>query len=259
MLSLEPFAIGAIFLAFALGGILKGATGAGTPVVAIPVMAAFLDVRLAVVLMVLPNFVTNFWQVYQYWNDKLGPTFWWKHAIAGFIGAVVGTWLLAILPTRVLLILVAVAIVAYIGLRVARPDFKLAMSVGNKLAVPMGLCGGVLQGASGISAPVSVSFLNAMRLERPVFISTISVFFGGMTVAQIPAQFAAGLMTVPLLAISVVTLIPTLTAWYDCSRVNSSMSRVISRLLVTMPTGLRHSANTSRHSRVMRSWRSIGW
>ena len=123
MLSLEPFAVIAIFAAFALGGLIKGATGAGTPVVAIPVMAVFLDVRIAVVLMVLPNFVTNIWQLYAFRENLLGPGFWWKHAIAGFIGAAAGTFLLAILPTRLLLILVAIAVVAYIALRTARPDF----------------------------------------------------------------------------------------------------------------------------------------
>lgn len=208
MISLDPIAFAAIFAAFALGGILKGATGAGTPVIAVPVMAAFLDVRVAVVLMVLPNFVTNFMQLYQYWDRRLQPGFWWKHAAAGVIGAGVGTWLLATLPTRLLLVMVAVAVVSYIALRLARPDFKLARDIADKLAIPAGILGGILQGAAGISAPVTVSFLNAMRLERPVFISTISAFFGGMTLAQFPAQFATGLMTVDLLLLSVLALIP---------------------------------------------------
>lgn len=208
MLGLEPIALIAIFAAFALGGVLKGATGAGTPVVAVPVMAAFLDVRLAVVLMVLPNFVTNFWQLYAFWQHRLQPTFWWKHAVAGFFGAALGTLLLATLPTRGLLILVAVCVVAYIALRVARPDFKLESAAAQKLVIPAGLLGGVLQGAAGISAPVSVSFLNAMRLERPVFISTISAFFGAMTVAQLPAQYSTGLMTLPLFLVSALALIP---------------------------------------------------
>ena len=208
MLGLEPIAIAAIFCAFALGGILKGATGAGTPVVAVPVMAAFLDVRLAVVLMVLPNFVTNFWQLYTYWADRLGPAFWWKHAVAGFFGAAFGTWLLAVLPTRGLLFLVAICVLAYIGLRIARPDFKLEHTVAEKLVLPAGILGGVLQGAAGMSAPVTVSYLNAMRLQRPAFISTISAFFGFMTIAQFPAQFATGLMTIPLMLASAFALIP---------------------------------------------------
>jgi uncharacterized membrane protein YfcA len=41
----DPITIVAIFLAFALGGVLKGATGAGAPIITIPVIAAFYDHR----------------------------------------------------------------------------------------------------------------------------------------------------------------------------------------------------------------------
>ena len=55
----DPIIIIAIVIAFALGGILKGATGAGAPIITIPVMTAFYDVRIAVIIMVIPNFITN--------------------------------------------------------------------------------------------------------------------------------------------------------------------------------------------------------
>ncbi len=38
----DPIIIIAILVAFALGGILKGATGARAPIITIPVIAAFL-------------------------------------------------------------------------------------------------------------------------------------------------------------------------------------------------------------------------
>ena len=51
-----------------------------------------------------------------------------------------------------------------------------------------------MQGAGGISAPVSVTFLNAMRLDRREFVATISVFFLMMSVLQIPALISLGLL-----------------------------------------------------------------
>ena len=51
-----------------------------------------------------------------------------------------------------------------------------------------------MQGAGGISAPVSVTFLNAMRLDRPVFIVTISAFFAVMAAIQFPALWSLGLL-----------------------------------------------------------------
>ncbi len=51
-----------------------------------------------------------------------------------------------------------------------------------------------MQGAEGISAPVSVTFLNAMRLDHPVFIVTISAFFAVMAAIQFPALWSLGLL-----------------------------------------------------------------
>ena len=54
-MAFDPITIFAILGAFALGGTLKGATGAGAPIITIPVIAAFYDVRIAVIIMVIPN------------------------------------------------------------------------------------------------------------------------------------------------------------------------------------------------------------
>lgn len=208
MPEIDLTALAVIFAALALGGALKGATGAGTPVVAVPVMAAFFDVRLAVVIMVTPNIVSNFWQTGAFWHQRLGQGFTLKFAVAGGMGAIAGTAFLATMPERVLTLLVAGAVVLYIGLRLARPDFRLAFDRANRLSLPAGLVAGILQGAAGISAPISVSFLNAMRLERPQFIATISTFFLVMSMAQLPAQMIAGLLTPQLFGLSIAALIP---------------------------------------------------
>ena len=44
---------------------MKGATGAGSSVVAIPVLAVFIDAKLAVALMTVPNLFSNLIQIHQ--------------------------------------------------------------------------------------------------------------------------------------------------------------------------------------------------
>ncbi len=204
----SPGELAAIFVALALGGLIKGVTGAGSPVLAVPVMAAVFDVRVAVALMVVPNLVTNLWQLVRMRRHLLPGGFAWRHAVAGAVGAALGTGLLAWLPGDALAILLAGAVIAYVALRLFRPGFQIATAFAERVAVPVGLAGGIMQGATGISAPVAVSFLNAMRLERLVFIPTISAFFFAMTVTQLPAQWATGIMTGPLFLASILALIP---------------------------------------------------
>ena len=41
-------------IAFAMGGILKGATGVSAPLIAVPVMTSFVDIRFAVACLLYP-------------------------------------------------------------------------------------------------------------------------------------------------------------------------------------------------------------
>ncbi len=206
MPELDATSILLVALALAIGGVVKGATGAGSPLVAVPVMAALFDVRMAVVVMVMPNIFTNLWQLRQFRAHHLPRGFALKFAGGGALGVVIGTALLASLPGETLALVLALAVVAYIALRLAKPSFQLSREHAQPLAAPVGLAGGVLQGMAGISAPAALSFLNAMRLERPVFIVTISAFFTTISLVQVPALTYYGLLNWPLLGLSTLAL-----------------------------------------------------
>lgn len=228
-----------IALALAIGGVVKGATGAGSPVVAVPVMAALFDVRLAVVMMLMPNIFTNLWQLRQFRAHHLPRGFAVKMAAGGGLGVIGGTTLLATLPGETLALILAMAVILYIFLRLARPSFRLSEERAQPWAGPAGFLGGVLQGAAGISAPVTLSFLNAMRLERPVFIVTISAFFTAMAVMQVPALVYYELLTLPLLGLSTLALAAQAAAMPLGQWIARHMSaQAFDRVILVMLTGL---------------------
>lgn len=169
-----------------LGGILKGATGAGTPIIAVPVIATVYSVPVAVAVMSISNLLSNVRQAWQFRETLPSGPLTKLFAVGGFVGAVIGTFMLKELPAAVLTSMIGLVVLAYIGFRISRPDWRLSAALGRKLSVPFGTLGGVLQGSVGVSAPVSISFLNALSLPRPAFIPTISVYFAVMSVAQIP-------------------------------------------------------------------------
>lgn len=183
------------FLALLFGGILKGATGAGAPIIAVPVMAILVNVPFAIAILSMPNLVSNVWQGWQHRKHHLDRRFTATFALAGALGAGVGTFMLANLPHEALLIFVALAVFAYIGFRLAKPHWVLSFAAAKKLALPVGAVAGILQGAAGVSAPVSITFLNALRTERVAFVATISAFFAAMAVVQIPLLTHYGFLT----------------------------------------------------------------
>ena len=202
-MTFDPITVFAILTAFALGGTLKGATGAGAPIITIPVIAAFYDVRIAVIIMVIPNLLTNISQIYQFRKTILPLFFTFSFALGGGIGAFIGTMLLINLPIKILTLAVAFIVIIYIILKIVVPSWQLTYKKATKLVFIMGTGGGVLQGSAGLSAPISITFLNSMKLERKQFIPTISVYFGIMSIFQFPTLYYYNFFNLEITLLSV--------------------------------------------------------
>jgi len=244
---MDPLSLFLSALALALGGVLKGAVGAGSPVVAVPIISLLYSVPFAVSVFVLPNLLSNLWQGWQFRKHLASPRFAVIFALAGAVGAGVGSVMLAALPADLLMLIVATAVLGYIGFRLARPNWQMQKEMSERLAAPVGFLGGLLQGAGGISAPVSVTFLNALKLDRPVFIATISIFFLAMSAVQIPTLIALGILTPERLGLSILAFLPLfggmpVGAWLARHFSRETFDRVMLILLATIAFKLIWSA-----------------
>lgn len=193
--TIDPVALTLAILGIILGGLVKGAIGAGAPVVAVPMLALAFDVPTAVTIFAIPNLFSNIWQAWTYRDHHLPRSFTWPFVAAAVIGAGIGTVMLVSLPPQALMVGVACVCIAFIGFRLAKPGWVLPLATASRIVWPVGAAAGVLQGAIGVSAPISVTFLSAMKLERPVFIATISAIFLAMSLIQLPMMAGFGLLT----------------------------------------------------------------
>jgi uncharacterized protein len=151
-------------------------------------------VRFAVVVMLLPNLLTNSWQLWRY-REQIPDRSLMRPLLAGGMGGIVaGTWALRNLPGDTLSLVVAFAVFAYVALRLLRPHWRLSFDRARVLALPAGVAAGVLQGSAGLSAPVSITFLNALQMGRERFIAAISALFATFTAVQIAAVAWSGLL-----------------------------------------------------------------
>ena len=112
-LSLETSAI--IFFALLIGSVTKGVTGFGLPMVAVPLLSGILGVERAVVVMVIPTFVSNAWLL---WEHRRQASVAWQYLplflAAGVVGTFAGTTLLTILSGRALVLILAAWLGAYL-------------------------------------------------------------------------------------------------------------------------------------------------
>lgn len=195
-------------IGFFVGGILKGATGAGAPLISVPLLTLIYDAPTAVALFAIPNLIPNIWQTWHFRKDRMPTGFVTRFAGAGLLGTIVGTFFLANLPTDILSIAVAVAVLLYVGVKLLIPAWRLSYHRAYPLSAVVGGLAGTMQGATGISAPISISFLNAMGLERKRFVPTISSYFVAVSITQIPLLLIFGILTWELAVLGCAALIP---------------------------------------------------
>ena len=128
-MSLDALLVMAV--ALGAGGLVKGATGMGLPIVAIPILASFLGVPTAVALLCLPIVVTNTWQVWRFRADFYTADFLPMLILGGVVGIGLGTRLITSVPERGLSLALAVMVLAYVGWALAKPHFTLSRRLGR--------------------------------------------------------------------------------------------------------------------------------
>jgi uncharacterized membrane protein YfcA len=203
--------LAAIFGSLLFGGVLKGITGIGAALASVPVMAALTDLRLAVLVTVVPNLFTNLRQAVQHRESFIRAPFMMPFLGAVTLGVVVGTHLLIHLPERVLEYLISGMVLAFVAFRLARPEWQMGLKGAMRLSLPVGLISGVLQGATGIAGPPVIAFLNAMRPSREEFLATIATVFMVFAVVQIATLLVLGMLGMWLLILGFAALAVLLT------------------------------------------------
>lgn len=214
-----------IVLAMSVGSFVKGATGVGLPQIAIPVMATFLGVERAVVIMAIPGIVANTWLLWNYRGHFGATRDLPALLVMGTIGAILGTLLLDTMNENVLALVLAGMIGAYVVIFFKHPDLRIPPRVTRFTAPPVGLAAGVLQGATGISGPLLSTYLHGYRLSREAFIVSLTTMFQVYSVVQTITLASIGLYTSRLLLLSALSLIPIMTLLPLGARVTDRLSR----------------------------------
>ncbi|MCZ6489697.1 MAG: sulfite exporter TauE/SafE family protein [Acidobacteria bacterium] len=208
--SLSLQAVLIIVLALVAGGFIKGITGMGLPMVAIPVLAIFLGVEHAVIVMVFPVMALNAWLVWRHRDCANQFPEMPRLLLAGCVGAPLGAWFLVAASDRVLSAILSAWLVVYILLRFLHPNFSLSLRSRYRLSPLTGFCSGALQAATGMSAPAIATYFHALKLEPRAYIYAVATPFLVMSVVQFATLVSLGVYTSALLLESLLAAIPAM-------------------------------------------------
>lgn len=174
---MSGFEIFIIVCAIGAGSFVKAVTGMGLPIIAIPIMALFVDVETAVVVMALPGTLSNGILASRERSHYSETRQLLPMMAFGIIGAVLGTILLRVLPDRVLLFGLAGAVIAYLAKSVANPEFRINEATSRRWTPVVGTVAGLFQGAVGISGPIVATWFYSFRLPRNAHILSLTSMF----------------------------------------------------------------------------------
>ena len=215
----------AVLAAVSVGALVKSVTGMGLPLVAIPVMAPVVGIEDAVVIMSLPNLLAN---AYLVWRHRAGRTEappLGRFIVAGILGSVAGVLLLSLLSETVLTMALALSVFAYVGWRLRWPEARMSGQVAQRIAPVAGSVAGVFQGAIGVSGPMVVSFVHALRPPRSGHLFSVTALFLVINGTQFVGLVATGLLTGERFVASILASAPVMVATLGGSRLGDRMGR----------------------------------
>ncbi len=196
-------------------GMVHGALGLGFPLVATPIIAIFLDVKLAILLTLLPTAAVNVASIYS--NSSLVTTVkkYWVLAVASLIGAVAGAAVIAAVDASPFRLLLAALILLFLWLGQS-DKLPRAWCVANPVLalVVTGLVGGFSAGTTNVMVAILLIYFMSMQIPKQEMVSAMNLCFLLGKLAQIGIFFSAGLLgsgfilsTVPLAIFALASLI----------------------------------------------------
>jgi len=201
------FAISGLFLA----GIVKGATGIGYSSCALPFLAAALDLKAAIVLLVVPVMASNIAVLFTTGSLEHALKRFWPLYLATLPGIFGGVSLLMWVDKRIPTQILGVIIAAYAIQGWLRPSFALQPRIAHAAQVPVGFLNGLLTGFTGSQVMPLMPYMMSLKLDAGLFVQAVNI---AVVIASVFLGFglwATGAMSAPELGLSVLAVVPALS------------------------------------------------
>jgi uncharacterized membrane protein YfcA len=208
VLGLPAAALVALFAVLLLGGVVKGVTGVGLPLVLVPLTAQFFPMPVAVALLTMPMIATNVSQAMEGGHTatairRLLP-------VLGFVivGLLIGVHLLLHIDRRLLSLILGISFLALAALLTAMPRVRIADPTARWVGPVVGFSAGVLGGMSAMFGPPMIAYLVGRGTDPDSFVKQMAIFAFTASLTMLLALGSSGSMSWSDVGISAAAIVP---------------------------------------------------
>ena len=204
---------------------IKGAIGFGFPSLATPLLSLVVDVKTAVVLLILPNIVMDGIQFARRGAPLATVRRFGGLLLAGGAGIVLGTRVLTLLSPRAATLILGLFVLIFVTLSATGLAPKIPPHWEPWLSPLAGLVAGVIGGVTNSPATALVLYFQGIGLAKHDFLSAISFTFVFYKLVQLGAVTWYGLLPWSLLWASVALTVAALAGFAVGLRVQDRLDQ----------------------------------
>lgn len=221
--------LGLIFVAFFIGGIVKGVIGTGLPTIALALITAIIGLREAMALILLPSILTNLQQGFLGGHFRNTLIRSWTFLFATFCSIWVGTSLLTAVDVAYLSGLLGVILLGYSFFGLLSKNLPQPGRHEPWLSPLFGAANGLLTGMTGSSVIPGVLYLQSLGLDRQQLIQTMGLLFLTSSITLAIAMEKNSLLTSELVKLSAIAFIPAYIGMFLGVRIRNRISDTLFR------------------------------
>ena len=208
VLGLPNAALVALFAVFVFGGVVKGVTGVGLPLVLVPLTAQFVPIPVAVALITVPMVVTNITQAAEGGHTLAAIRRLLPILVCVVIGLLIGVHLLLSIDRRLLSLVLGISFLALAALLLLMPHVRIGEATARWAGPIVGLTAGVLGGMSAMFGPPMIAYLVGRGTEPDSFVKQMAIFAFTASLTMLVALGGSGSMTGRDMLVSAAAIIP---------------------------------------------------
>jgi uncharacterized membrane protein YfcA len=208
MLALPTAALAGLVAVFVLGGVVKGVTGVGLPLVLVPLTAQFLDVPVAVALLTVPMVTTNITQAMEGGHTLAAIRRMLPILASVVIGLLIGVHVLLSIDRRLLSLILGISFLALAALLLLMPHVRIGETTARWAGPVVGFAAGVLGGMSAMFGPPMIAYLVGRGTDPDSFVKQMAIFAFTASLTMLAALGASGAMSPEDMLMSAVAIVP---------------------------------------------------